>query len=253
MQASLLEWALLSDPNINAYSLGMRDVAQRLRKSVLDSTLKESIQYDKYQVPRSVLFVGESGSGKNYLARYLHTISSRRDQMPQYLNFTDMGSSSIEPALFGAGPSSNSQAKHYLNPKNGRIEPGVRNLAVIGAVTNAHNSTLILHELGNSPFEFQVKLIRLLDDRQILPVFWGEYVPSETYYDCWILATMQPQHRGKLKDLERRLSRMTQMEIPNLSHRQEDIIPLAVFALDSSLTTRPGAIIFPRGGKVADR
>lgn len=240
LEARLLEFALLSDPNINAYSLRMRKIAQEMRKIVIDPDMVEEIKGEN--IPKSVLFVGNSGDGKNFLAEYTHRISDRNRRDPEVMTFSDVSDpSNIEPALFGSRPFTGHQG-NVIRIDSGtgqRSQSGDITLATVGMVTNADNGTLVLDELGNSPHEMQSKLFRFLDKREISPHLHSGYIPQNRPYNVWVLMTMQPHHSDRLKDLERRLNKMIRIDVPSLNERPEDIIPMAVHAVKPAMDTAP--------------
>jgi len=235
-EASFLEYALLSDPNIHAYSYKMRKVAQSIRKVVLDPEMIEKIKGK--DIPRSVLFIGHSGDGKNYLADYLQSISDRRQGPFEIMSFSDISDpSNAEPKLFGSlvytGFTGNPTR---LNSRTGQINHGGDlRLATVGMVTNADNGTLLIDELGNSPSEMQTKLLRFLDRREISPHLHSGYIPIDRPYNIWALMTMQPQHSEKLPDLKRRLNKMIKIYVPPLKERSDDVVPMALSVIDSSM------------------
>jgi len=112
-------------------------------------------------------------------------------------------------------------------------------LSIVGMVTNADNGTLLIDELGNSPIEMQTKILRFLDKREISPVFHSEYIPRDRPYNIWILMTVQPLHKVKLKDLDRRMNKMIMITVPSLRERNKDVIPMAVYTLDPTLKNDP--------------
>lgn len=239
LEARLLEFALLSDPNIHAYSFKMRKIAQELRKIVVDPDMIEEIKGEK--IPKSVLFVGNSGDGKNFLAEYVQMISERSTRPFEVMSFSDVTDPShAEPMLFGSVPSANSPGKVKLDSRTGqRNLHGDLALSIVGMVTNADNGTLLIDELGNSPAEMQTKILRFLDKREISPLFHSEYIPKDRPYNIWVLMTVQPQHKVKLRDLDRRMNKMMRIILPSLRDRGGDVIPMAVHALDPALRNMP--------------
>lgn len=245
LERGLLEYALLADPTIHAYSAKMRKVAQEMRKILLDPKLMEKVSINNEEIttsiPISVLFVGGSGDGKNHLAKALQKMSDRGNKPFQTLTCSDITDpEGFEKIISGCGPFTGFTGTPIrIDSRTGqRNTRGDINLAIVGMVTNVNGGTLILDELGNSVRELQRNLFRLLDSRQIKPLFISsEYIPVEQPYDVWVIVTMQPRHADFLEDLERRLNKMVWIDIPPLKDRKKDVIPIAAATLDG--TKRP--------------
>ncbi|MCG6535370.1 MAG: sigma 54-interacting transcriptional regulator, partial [Syntrophales bacterium LBB04] len=238
VERGLLEYGLLSDPNIHAYSFKMRKTAQEMRKVLLDEKLKEEIRIPGIQTvfetrPKSVLFVGNSGDGKNHLADYLQEMSDRREAPYEVMTFSDVSDpKDIEPTLFGSGPFTDFRGRTTrIDSQTGqRSTRGDIELAIVGLVTNLDKGTILLDELGNSSPDMQKKLLRFLDTRQIKPNLVSlpentSYIPSRKPYDLWVIMTMQPSHAKKLKDLVRRRGKMVRIDIPSLNECRAEVIP----------------------------
>jgi two-component system response regulator GlrR len=109
----------------------------------------------------TVLIRGESGTGKELLAIAIHRASAYRDGPFIPVNCTAIPESLLESELFG----------HV----KGSFTGAVRSYA--GLFQSAHNGTLFLDEIGDMPLHIQVKLLRVLQDRQIRPVGSSQPVP----------------------------------------------------------------------------
>ncbi|HXK59404.1 MAG TPA: sigma-54 dependent transcriptional regulator, partial [Acidobacteriota bacterium] len=117
----------------------------------------------------TVLIQGETGTGKEVLARYIHDHSPRAEQPFIAVNCGAIPSDLIESAFFGH--------------KKGSFTGAIDNRK--GYFELAHQGTLYLDEIGEAPLELQVKLLRVLQDPEILPV--GAQLPRRV--DVRIIAS----------------------------------------------------------------
>ncbi|HEX6017268.1 MAG TPA: sigma-54-dependent Fis family transcriptional regulator [Burkholderiaceae bacterium] len=105
--------------------------------------------------PVSILLTGETGSGKEFFAKALHQASQRRGKPFVAVNCAAIPESLIESELFGHLPGSFSGAA----PKGKR-----------GLIAEANGGTLFLDEIGDMPLALQARLLRVLAERELLPV-----------------------------------------------------------------------------------
>jgi transcriptional regulator of acetoin/glycerol metabolism len=105
--------------------------------------------------PISILVTGETGSGKEYFAKALHQSSERRNGPFVPVNCAAIPDTLIESELFGYAPGSFSGA----SPKGKR-----------GLIQEADGGTLFLDEIGDMPKPLQARLLRVLSEKEILPV-----------------------------------------------------------------------------------
>lgn len=101
-----------------------------------------------------VLLIGETGTGKEMLARRLHQLSPRRQGPLVAVNCAGLAKGLLESELFG----------HVKGAFTGAAAPGG------GYIRAAQGGTLFLDEIGETTPEFQVRLLRVLEDRVVTPV-----------------------------------------------------------------------------------
>jgi DNA-binding NtrC family response regulator len=160
----------------------------------------------------TVLIYGESGTGKELVARALHHQSERRDRPFYAVNIAALPESILEAELFG-------YEKGAFTGADGRK---------IGLFEQASGSTLFLDEVGDLKRDLQVKLLRTLQEREILRVGGTERVKVDARI---ITATNQDLERavaeGRFReDLYYRLN-VIPVVLPPLRDRRTDI-PLLV-------------------------
>lgn len=160
----------------------------------------------------SVLLLGASGTGKELLARGLHNASGRRDQPFVAINCGAIPENLLESELFG----------HEKGAFTGAVK------TTEGKIELAHGGTLFLDEVGDIPLALQVKLLRLLQERNIERIGGRKAIHVDVRVVC---AT----HRNLSKmiseqtfrdDLYYRLAEVT-VNIPPLAARTGDAILLA--------------------------
>ncbi|KJS47160.1 MAG: hypothetical protein VR66_21240 [Peptococcaceae bacterium BRH_c23] len=164
------------------------------------------------KVDSTVLLFGESGVGKEGIGKLLHTQSNRADGPFIKLNCGAIPEHLLESELFGY--------------ESGAFT-GARREGKIGMFELAHNGTILLDEIGDFPLNLQSKLLRVLQEREIVPV--GGAKPRQV--NVRILAATHKNLEEMIRagqfreDLYFRLN-VVPIVIPPLRQRQEDIIPL---------------------------
>jgi two-component system nitrogen regulation response regulator GlnG len=159
-----------------------------------------------------VLITGESGTGKELVARAIHRYSARRDRPFLPVHVAALNPNLVESELFG----------HTRGAFTGATQ------ARPGLLALADGGTIFLDELADIPLPVQVKLLRVLEQNEVLPV--GSTQPQPL--DIRILAaTHQDLTRcvveGRFRhDLFFRLN-VFPVALPALRERREDIEPLA--------------------------
>ena len=161
----------------------------------------------------TVLLLGETGVGKDVVARHIHRNSLRADAPFIKVDCGSIPENLIETELFGYVPGSFSGAS-----KHGKA----------GLVEAASTGTLFLDEIGELPMTMQSRLLRVLQDWEVLRV--GATVPKKVDVRV-VAATNKELEREVAKgtfrsDLYYRL-KVAVLNIPPLRSRRVDILPLA--------------------------
>ncbi|HVS04255.1 MAG TPA: sigma-54 dependent transcriptional regulator [Thermoanaerobaculia bacterium] len=160
----------------------------------------------------SVLIVGESGTGKELVASALHRASPRRDQRFLAINCGAIPSDILESELFG----------HERGSFTGAVA------RKIGKFELAHKGTLFLDEISELYPELQVKLLRVLEERQIMRVGGSDLIEV----DFRLIAATNRDLENEVaegrfrEDLYYRLKVVT-LAIPPLRQRGSDVALLA--------------------------
>lgn len=170
-----------------------------------------------------VLLLGETGTGKEAIARRVHSLSRRAGSFIA-VNCGALPADLVESELFGA--------------RRGAYSGSVVDRA--GFVRSAAGGTLFLDEVGDLPLPAQAALLRVLQEREVVPVGSSEPIAVDfrliaaTHRDL----TAMVQAGAFRQDLRARLAGVT-LELPALRHRREDVgLLLSAFAREHRLATR---------------
>ncbi len=172
----------------------------------------------------TVLLQGRSGTGKELFANAIHNLSPRSEGPLVAVNCGALPENLLESELFGYVKGAFTDAK---NDREGRFQA-------------AHGGTILLDEIGDAPLPIQVKLLRVLENREFQPLGSDTTIKTDVRV---VAATNQDLDRlvaeGRFReDLYYRLN-VVLIQIPELWERKEDI-PLLVSHFVEKLGQRTG-------------
>jgi len=162
----------------------------------------------------TVLITGETGTGKELLAKAIHFRSRRKDRPMVTINCGSIPKELLESELFGHMKGSFTGA---LTHKKGRVE-------------TADGGTVFLDEIGEMPLELQVRILRLIQEREIDKI--GSTVPTKV--DVRIIAATHRNIEAMVEDgsfredLYYRLA-VVPIQIPPLRDRPSDILEIVQY------------------------
>ncbi|HEX7941581.1 MAG TPA: sigma-54 dependent transcriptional regulator, partial [Gemmatimonadaceae bacterium] len=160
----------------------------------------------------TVLIQGESGTGKEVIARYIHELSSRAEKSFASINCGALPESLLESELFG----------HVKGSFTGAIKDKV------GLFAAASKGTFFLDEIGETTPATQVKLLRVLQHREVIPVGATDPMPIDVRLLAATNRDLDDEMRrgGFRSDLYYRLN-VIALHLPPLRQRADDIPLLA--------------------------
>ncbi len=187
------------------------------------------------RTPATVLLTGETGVGKEVFARFIHRKSKRAGGPMVAINCAALSESLLESELFG----------HEKGAFSGAIDRHT------GVFEQADGGTLLLDEITEMPLNLQTKLLRVIQEREVVRVGGAESIPV----DIRLIATTNRDLKEYVeegnfrRDLYYRIN-VFPLEIPALRDRSDDIKPLASYytnrlaaAFDSDVQGLTGAAV----------
>ena len=164
------------------------------------------------KVDTTIFVFGETGTGKEMVARAIHRMSQRKNGPFVPVNCAALSADLIEAELFGAEKGAYTGATEQ---RKGRFEL-------------AQGGTLFLDEVGELPLEFQVKLLRVLQERNLRRVGGAQEIALDFRLICATNRDVEEAVRaGEFRaDLFYRIN-VFKIELKPLRERKEDILPLA--------------------------
>ena len=162
----------------------------------------------------TVLIQGESGTGKELFAQGIHNASARASGPFVAINCASLPEALLESELFGYEEGAFTGARKGGKP---------------GLFEQAHTGTIFLDEIGDMPITLQTRLLRILQEREVVRLGGTQPTPV----DVRILAATHRRLRDRIvagefrEDLYYRLN-ILQLRLPPLRDRKEDLQPLAL-------------------------
>lgn len=180
------------------------------RSPVFEACKNKALKMSKLVAP--ILLIGESGTGKEMFAQSIHNASERKNNPFLGINCATLSSNLIESELFG----------YEEGAFTGALRGGKKGLFEL-----AHNGSLFLDEVGDLPMNTQVKLLRVLQEKEIMRLGGSKIIPVNVRI---IAATNKNiieliENNGFRRDLYYRLNVFT-IKLPALRERKEDISDL---------------------------
>jgi DNA-binding NtrC family response regulator len=196
-----------ADRNISVFVRGQSRVVEMLHEQMKKVAATDA----------SVLLLGENGTGKEVVARELHRLSARAHEI-----FLSVDMSTLTPALF--------ESEMFGHKKGAFTDAHIDRQ---GRFESAQRGTLFLDEIGNLPLAQQMKLLTVLQSREVTPLGANESIPLNVRL---ISATNSPltllSQQGLFRqDLLFRINTVT-LTIPPLRDRENDVLLLASHFLD---------------------
>lgn len=172
----------------------------------------------------NILIYGETGTGKEGLAQSIHNSSPRRNNPFVSVNCASLPPTLIESELFG-----------YVDG----AFTGARRSGKKGLFELAHTGTIFLDEIGDLPLDIQSRLLRVLQEREIMRIGDDKIMPIDIRIICATNKNLKQLIKNGLfrQDLYYRIN-VLRLSLPPLRERQEDIMPLIYFYLHKYLPAK---------------
>ncbi len=164
-----------------------------------------------------VLITGENGTGKELIARLIHNQSMQNQEILVNVDISTIPESLFESALFGHVKGAFTDAKNDS----------------IGKFEIADKGTLFLDEIGNLPLQSQAKLLKVIQQKEIVRIGSNKTIPVDVRLICATNCDLNKMVAdGHFReDLLYRINTI-HIEVPPLRERGKDILELAVFFLN---------------------
>ena len=226
----------LKEEDAKLYSLQstLRQVTQTGGVGIFSSAMQNVVDLsEKYHQERDVpvIIQGDTGTGKEIVARMLHHGTGKESERP----FVPVNCAAIAPQLFES---------ELFGYAEGAFT-GARKNGAAGKLELAQGGTIFMDEISEMPKEFQPKLLRALQEREIYRVGGSKPIKLDVRF---VFATNRDLKKMVdndefRNDLYFRLN-LGQIKIPPLSERKDEIIPLAQMFLEKYAIKRKKAFKF---------
>ncbi|XXU38454.1 sigma-54 dependent transcriptional regulator [Sorangium sp. So ce1000] len=206
---------LLTLPNTSAQALSLRAKALVFEDPRSQAILERIRQLSPSDA--TLLVTGETGTGKEIVARHIHTLSHRRGRPFVAVNCGAWSESLVESELFG----------HEKGAFTGATT------SKVGWFEAADGGTLFLDEIGDLSLPLQVKLLRVLQEREVVRLGSRQPIPIDVRLIAATNVNLEEAviARKFREDLFYRLNVAT-LALPPLRERPGDILPLARYFLE---------------------
>ena len=182
-------------------------------------SMKSCIEIAKKVAPSdyTILIRGESGTGKELMAQSIHNYSNRKKGPFIAVNCAALPESLLESELFGY---------------EGGAFTGARKNGKVGLFEQAQHGTIFLDEIGSIPLKLQTRLLRVIQERQIMRIGSDKFININVRIIAATNTELEKQiEEGNFRnDLFYRLN-VISVNIAPLRKRKEDILPLLRFFL----------------------
>ncbi len=172
----------------------------------------------------TVLIYGETGTGKEGMAQSIHNASLRHNKPFVSVNCASLPPTLIESELFG-----------YVDG----AFTGARKSGKKGLFELAHTGTIFLDEIGDLPLDIQSRLLRVIQEREIMRIGDDKIMPIDVRFICATnknLKELVKQNKFR-QDLYYRIN-VLRLTLPPLRERREDILLLMNFYLNKYATEK---------------
>ncbi len=165
----------------------------------------------------NVLVLGENGTGKEVVARRIHALSDRKDEVFVHVDLGSLSESLFESELFGHVKGAFTDAKE---DRAGRFESAI-------------GGTIFLDEIGNIPLSLQTKLLKVIQERTVTRIGSNKTIPVDFRLICATNQNLfQMVDEGSFRqDLLYRVNTV-ELHLPPLRERVADIPLLAMHFLE---------------------
>lgn len=218
---------------VRRYNIAKGHVA----KATFDSIIVKDVAMQKLvsdakkfaKTSSTILICGATGVGKELIAQSIHNASSRKNQPFVSVNCASLPPSLIESELFGYAEGAFT---------------GARQKGKMGLFELAHGGTIFLDEIGELPIDIQSRLLRVLQEREIMRIGDDKVIPLDVRIICAINRHLwELSQEGKFRlDLYYRIN-VLRLRIPSLKDRPDDILPIFNMYLNKFLNSKNKAVI----------